>query len=147
MYTLSERGVAVTPTLLQINEFEAIAGRAQARYPLFAARMRDLHERRYEQVRQLHEAGIQLLVGTDAGGTIGHGRIADECAEMVAAGVPTSDVVAAASWQGREFLGYGALVEGSSADLVVYPEDPRTNIEVLRHPKAVVLRGEIVAPR
>ena len=146
MYTLSERGIAVTPTLLQVAEFENIARQAEGKYPLFASRMRDMHERRYEQVRQLHEAGIQLLVGTDAGGTLGHGRIADECAEMVAAGVPTADVVAAASWQGREFLGYGGLVEGSSADLVVYPEDPRENIEVLRHPKAVVLRGELVSP-
>ncbi|GII99366.1 imidazolonepropionase-like amidohydrolase [Sediminihabitans luteus] len=145
MYEISERGIAVTPTLLQVGQFEAIARQADGKYPRFAARMRALHERRHEQVRELYDAGIQLLVGTDAGGTIEHGRIADECAELVAAGLPARDVVAAASWQGREFLGYGSLVEGASADFVVYAEDPRENVEVLRHPTAVVLRGELVA--
>ena len=93
-----------------------------------------------------HEAGIQILVGTDAGGTIGHGRLADECAELVAAGIPDAAVVAAASWQGREYLGYTSLVEGASADFVVYPQDPRQDVGVLRAPTAIVLRGEIVAP-
>ncbi|MBD5788203.1 amidohydrolase family protein [Cellulosimicrobium terreum] len=146
MYEISERGIAVTPTLLQIDRFEDIARQADDRYPLFARRMRRLHARRHEQVRALHEAGIQLLVGTDAGGTIGHGRLADECAELVAAGIPAADVVAAASWQGREYLGFTSLVEGASADFVVYPEDPRLDVGVLRAPTAVVLRGQVVAP-
>lgn len=145
MYDVSAQGVPVTPTLLQVDQFESIARQADGRYPVFAARMRALHARRHEQVRALWEAGIQLLVGTDAGGTIAHGRIADECAELVAAGVPAADVVAAASWRTREYLGFGSVVEGSSADLVVYPADPREDIEVLRHPTAVVLRGELVA--
>ncbi|KFD43604.1 amidohydrolase family protein [Cellulosimicrobium composti] len=146
MYEISERGVAVTPTLLQIGQFETIARQADEKYPVFAARMRRLHARRYEQARALYEAGIQILVGTDAGGTIGHGRLADECAELVAAGIPDAAVVAAASWQGREYLGYTSLVEGASADFVVYPQDPREDVGVLRAPTAVVLRGEIVAP-
>lgn len=145
MYEISERGIAVTPTLLQIGQFGEIAQQAAGKYDVFAQRFRRLHERRYEQVREMYDAGIQLLVGTDAGGTIGHGRVADECAQLVEAGLPARDVVAAASWEGRAFLGYGSLVEGASADFVVYPEDPRENIEVLRHPTAVVLRGEIVA--
>ncbi len=147
MVEVAERGVAVTPTLLQVGRFEEIAQQADARYPRFAARMRRLHARRYEQVRALHEAGVPLLVGTDAGGTIGHGRIADECAELVAAGIPPADVVAAASWRGRAHLGFTSLVEGASADFVVYPADPRRDVEVLRSPTAVVLRGHVVAPR
>lgn len=147
MYETSERGVAVTPTLLQIGQFEEIAAQADGKYPVFAARMRGLHARRHEQVRALYDAGIQLLVGTDAGGTIGHGRIAEECAELVAAGIPAAAVVAAASWQAREFLGYATLVEGASADFVVYPADPREDIGVLRYPTAVVLRGRVVAAR
>jgi imidazolonepropionase-like amidohydrolase len=143
---VAERGVAVTPTLLQVGRFEEIARQADGRYPRFAARMRRLHARRHEQARALHEAGVRLLVGTDAGGTIGHGRVADECAELVAAGIPTAAVVAAASWQGREYLGFTSLVEGASADFVVYPADPRLDVGVLRAPTAVVLRGELVGP-
>lgn len=137
----ARRGIPVTPTLLQIAQFEQIAAQADARFPVFAARMRRLHARRYEQVRLLHEAGVRLLVGTDAGGTIEHGQIARECAELVAAGVPPADVVAAASWRTRAYLGAGELVEGASADLVVYAEDPRVDIAALRSPHAVVLRG------
>jgi imidazolonepropionase-like amidohydrolase len=142
---LVRRGVPVTPTLLQVGHFEAIAAQADGKYPVYAARMRRLHARRYEQVRMLHEAGVQLLVGTDAGTTIRHGSIAAECAELVAAGVPAPAVMAAASWQARRFLGLGDLVEGSSADLVVYPRDPRLDIHVLAEPRAVILRGQVVA--
>lgn len=137
---LAAARVPVTATLLQVGQFEAIAAQA-VRYPVFAARMRRLHARRYDQVRDLHDAGVRVLVGTDAGGTIAHGRIADEAREMVRAGIPAADVVAAASWRTREWLGVEALDEGASADVVVYPADPRTDVDVLGSPSAVVLRG------
>lgn len=137
---LAADGVPVTATLLQVAQFEAIAAQA-VRYPLFAARMRRLHARRYDQVRDLHDAGVRVLVGTDAGGTIPHGRIADETRELVRAGIPAREVVAAASWRTRAWLGVEALDEGTSADVVVYPVDPRTDVEVLAAPSAVVLRG------
>lgn len=143
---VAQRGIHVTPTLLQVAQFAAIAQQAEGKYPVYAARMRRMHERRYEQVRAMYDAGIPLLVGTDAGGTIDHGRIADECSELVAAGIPAAEVVAMATWRARAYLGHGAMVEGSSADFVVYPADPRDDVEVLRHPTAVVLRGRVVAP-
>lgn len=143
---VARRGVPVVPTLLQVDQFEAIAAQGEPRYPVFAARMRRLHALRYEQVRALHEAGVPLLVGTDAGGTIAHGRLPDEAAELVRAGVPAADVVAAASWRARAYLGVPGLAEGAPADLVVYPEDPRRDVGVLRAPRAVVLRGTVVAP-
>ena len=141
------RGVAVTPTLLQVGRFDAIAAQADGKFPAYAARMRTMHERRYRHVATLREAGVQLLVGTDAGGTIEHGRIAAECAELVAAGIPAAEVVAAASWQGRSYLGFSELVDGSAADLVVYAGDPQATIEVLRTPLAVILRGRLIAPQ
>ncbi len=144
MAEVAARGIPVTPTLLQVAQFEAIARQAEGKYPVYAARMRRMHRRRYQQVRDLHDAGVPLLVGTDAGGTIAHGRIADECAELVAAGIPPREVVAMASWRARSYLGFGTVVDGSSADLVVYPADPREDVEVLRHPTAVVLRGRVV---
>jgi imidazolonepropionase-like amidohydrolase len=107
--------------------------------------MRRMHARRYAQVRDLHDAGVPLLVGTDAGGTIGHGRIAEEAAELVAAGLPAREVLAAASWRTRAWLGVPGLAEGESADLVVYEADPRADVRVLAAPRAVVLRGSRVA--
>ena len=138
---IAAAGIPVTATLLQIAQFENIAAQGQERYPRFAARMRALHAHRYDLVRSLREAGVPVLVGTDAGGTIGHGRIADEAAELVRAGIPDRDVVAAASWRTRAWLGVPGLEEGASADLVVFSADPRADIAVLAHPAAVVLRG------
>ncbi|MBT0995711.1 amidohydrolase family protein [Cellulomonas sp. DKR-3] len=134
-------GVPVTATLLQVAQFEAIAAQGEPRFPRFAARMRAMGERRYRHVRDLYDAGVPILVGTDAGGTIGHGRIAEEAAEMVSAGVPAPDVVAAASWRTRAWLGVDAIAEGASADVVVYDRDPRRDVDALRAPTAVVLRG------
>jgi len=134
-------GVPVTATLLQVAQFDAIAAQGADRYPRFAARMRAMGERRHAHVRDLHDAGVRVLVGTDAGGTIGHGRIADEAAELVAAGLPAHDVVAAASWRTREWLGVDGIAEGASADVVVYDRDPRRDVTALAEPSAVVLRG------
>jgi len=141
---IAAAGVPVTATLLQVGQFDAIAAQGEARYPRFAARMRAMHARRHEHVRDLHDAGVRVLVGTDAGGTIGHGRIADEAAEMVRAGIPAHDVVAAASWRTRAWLGQPGIAEGASADVVVYREDPRRDVGALAAPAAVVLRGRRV---
>ncbi len=138
---IADAGVPVTATLLQVGQFEAIAAQGEGRYPRFAQRMRHMYERRYDHVRDLHDAGVPVLVGTDAGGTIGHGRIADEAAEMVRAGIPARDVVAAASWRTRAWLGVPGIAEGESADVVVYDADPRQDVGVLASPRAVVLRG------
>jgi imidazolonepropionase-like amidohydrolase len=141
---IAAAGIPVTATLLQVAQFAAIADRAD-RYPVYAARMRRMHARREQHVRDLHDAGVPLRVGTDAGGTLGHGRIADEALALVEAGIPAPEVVAAASWRTRAWLGVPGLAEGESADLVVYPADPRADVRVLAAPDAVVLRGRRVA--
>ncbi|MFC4556125.1 amidohydrolase family protein [Georgenia faecalis] len=137
----AKRALPVTPTLLQVGRFTDFADQAGPKYPVFAARMRRMHARRYEQVRTLAEAGVPLLMGSDAGGTIEHGSLPAELAEVVRAGVPAADVVAAATWRARAFLGAEGIADGASADVVVYPEDPREDIGVLTRPSAVVLRG------
>lgn len=138
---IAAAGVPVTATLLQVGQFDVIAAQADARYPRFAARLREMHARRYDHVRDLHDAGVPVLLGTDAGGTLAHGRVADEAAEMVRAGIPARDVVAAASWRTRAWLGVPGVAEGASADVVVYDADPRADVAVLGAPRAVVLRG------
>lgn len=138
-------GIPVVPTLLQVANFASYADQGQAKFPAYAARMRRMYDNRFAQVRAFRDAGLTLLVGTDAGGTIGHGAIAEEAELMVAAGVPAAEVVAAASWSARRFLGAAGLADGASADLVVYPRDPRVDITALHEPAAVVLRGAVVA--
>lgn len=140
-----ERGIPVVPTMLQVDQFAGFADAGEAKFPRYAQRMRAMYDRRETHVRNLWEAGVTLLVGTDAGGTLGHGLLPEEVSRMVAAGVPAADAVAGASWRARAFLGAESLTEGASADLVVYATDPRIDIAALAAPKHVVLRGSRVA--
>lgn len=135
-------GVPVVPTLLQVARFDAFAAQGAAKFPRYAQRMRAMHERRYEQVRDMWERGVRVMAGTDAGGHVGHGSLPGECAELVAAGIPPADVVAAASWRTREYLGLPGIADGASADVVVYDADPRADITALATPRAVFLRGK-----
>jgi imidazolonepropionase-like amidohydrolase len=140
---LAERGVAIVPTLVNIASFPGIADAGEARYPAYAAHMRELHERRYATVSAARDAGIPIYVGTDAGGSLPHGLVGAEVAELVTAGLSPAEAVAAACWSARSWLGRPGLEEGESADLVVYAEDPRQSPAVLAHPAAVVLRGVV----
>lgn len=138
------RGVAIVPTLVNIASFPGIADSAEAKFPVYAKHMRALHARRYDTVRAAHEAGIDVFVGTDAGGSLAHGLVAAEVAELVTAGLTPVEALAAATWSARRWLGRPGLAEGASADLVVYPADPRQDVGVLAGPRAVVLRGCVV---
>jgi imidazolonepropionase-like amidohydrolase len=136
-----ERGVAIVPTLINIDTFPDIAAKADPKFPRYAAHMRALHARRHETVRAAHEAGLPIYAGTDAGGSLAHGRIADEVLALAAAGLPAVAALSAATWSARAWLRREGLTEGAQADLVVCSADPRTDLDVLRAPAHVVLRG------
>lgn len=139
----AEHGVAIVPTLVNIATFPRLAAGGEARFPRWADHMRRLHERRYDTVRAAHDAGIAIFTGTDAGGSLPHGLIAQEVAELVAAGIPVEDALGAATWRARAWLGRPGLAEGSPADLVVYAADPRQDVRILAEPSHVVLRGRM----
>ena len=140
----AERGVAIVPTLVNIATFPALAAGGEAKFPAWSAHMRRLHERRYDTVGAAHDAGIPVFVGTDAGGSLAHGLVADEVAELVKAGLSPAEALSAASWGARAWLGRPGLEEGAPADFVVYAEDPRADVRVLADPLLVVLRGRPV---
>lgn len=139
---MAERGTALVPTLVNIETFPGIADRA-GKYPVYANHMRALHARVSATVASAIEAGVPVYAGTDAGGGIQHGRIADEIAALHRVGMSATDAIGAASWRAREWLGFPSLSEGAAADIVVYDEDPRENLDVLRSPRMIMLRGRI----
>ncbi|MCF6523340.1 amidohydrolase family protein [Streptomyces sp. JJ36] len=141
----AERGVAIVPTLVNIATFPALADGGERKYPRWAGHMRRLHERRYETVRAARDAGIPVYVGTDAGGSLAHGLVGQEVAELVRAGLPPLEALSATTWGARRWLGRPGLEEGAPADLVVYEADPRTDVRVLSAPSRVVLRGRVQA--
>ncbi|MEU6116234.1 amidohydrolase family protein [Streptomyces sp. NPDC047117] len=141
----AERGVAIVPTLVNIATFPQLAAGGERKYPRWADHMRRLHERRYDTVRAAYDAGVPVYVGTDAGGALAHGLVAQEVGELVKAGIPALDALSATAWGAREWLGRPGLSEGAPADLVVYEADPREDVRVLGTPRRVVLRGRVVS--
>ncbi|OZM78386.1 amidohydrolase family protein [Pseudonocardia sp. MH-G8] len=140
---MAARGTALVPTLINVETFPGIAD-AAVRYPAYAAHMRRLHAGAAEVVRRAVEAGVPVYAGTDAGGGIAHGRLADEVIALHRAGLPATEALGAASWNAREWLGRPGLEPGARADLVVYRRDPRIDLTVLHEPALVVLRGRPV---
>ncbi|MFI0740470.1 amidohydrolase family protein [Streptomyces sp. NPDC021100] len=140
----AERGVAIVPTLVNIATFPRLADGGEKKFPRWADHMRRLHERRYRTVGAAYDAGIPVYVGTDAGGSLAHGLVAQEVGELVKAGLPASAALAAATWGARAWLGRPGLEEGAPADVVVYEADPREDVRVLAAPRRVILRGRVV---
>jgi len=140
---MAARGTGLVPTLININNFPGIAERA-GRFPGYARHMRSLHARAREMVRGAYHAGVPVFAGTDAGGSVDHGRIAEEVRALYEAGLSAEDALGAASWRAREFLRRPGLEEGAPADLVVYDEDPRKDVSTLGRPSRVILRGRVV---
>src|SRR3954449_8881361 len=141
---MARRRTALVPTMINIANFGGIAEPARAKFPGYADHMVALQDRFPGVVRAAHDAGVPIFVGTDAGGGIRHGLVAEEILALHAAGLPAADVLASASWRAREWLGFPGLVEGGLADLIVYPADPRADLAVVRHPLRIVLKGEII---
>ncbi|MGQ0466641.1 MAG: amidohydrolase family protein [Sporichthyaceae bacterium] len=142
--TMAGAGTALVPTLINVAEnFGGIADSAAEKFPAYAAHMRRLWACAPTRIRAAYDAGVPIFAGTDAGGVVAHGRIADEVMALYEAGLPAEYAVGAASWRAREFLGRPGLTEGDPADLIVLAEDPRKNPRALSAPTRVVLRGRV----
>ncbi len=142
---VSRKGIAVVPTLINIDNFPGIAREADAKFPVYAAHMRALFATSRDRIRAAWEAGIAVYTGTDAGGSLPHGLVREEIRALVGAGIPQADVIAQASWKARSWLGLPGLEEGAPADFIVYSADPRTDLSTLASPVRTVLRGRVVS--
>lgn len=140
-----EHRTALVPTLINLENFPGIADSAQ-RYPVYAAHMRELYARRNERLSAARAAGVPIYAGSDAGGMIRHGRVADEVEALKGIGMSPTEALGAACWDARRWLGRPGLDHGASADLLCYAEDPRQGPDVLSRPDLVVLRGKVFQP-
>ena len=142
--SVAQQGIALVPTLINIDNNPGIADQAEAKFPAYARHMRALHATSRQRVRDAWDAGIKIFTGTDAGGSLPHGLVREEVAALVGAGIPQPEVIAQASWRAREWLGWPGLVEGAPADLVGYAEDPRRELATLGKPLRTLLRGRVI---
>ncbi|MCD4524774.1 amidohydrolase family protein [Nocardioides sp. cx-173] len=142
---MAGRRIALVPTVMQLDKFPSYAEAGAEKFPAYAATMTDLYTRRRDTIMAAYEAGVALYAGSDGGGVSRHGNLAGEVVAMGELGLPADYALGAASWRGREWLGFDCLEEGSSADFVVYDRDPLADLTALFEPRCVVLRGRVVA--
>jgi imidazolonepropionase-like amidohydrolase len=142
---MATRGTAVVPTLVNVANFPGFAAAGEAKFPAYASTMRRLYAGSGAVVRAAYDAGVPVFAGTDAGGGIDHGMVADEIRALHEAGLPVGAALAAGSWAARRWLGLPGIEEGAPADLVVYGSDPRTDLDSLQRPQRMLLRGRLVA--
>jgi imidazolonepropionase-like amidohydrolase len=94
-----------------------------------------------EQLREAHELGVRLLVGSDAGSMgVEHGKaVVDEIERFVEAGLPVDAALRAATSAPRRHFGdaHGRLALGAPFEALVLGADPRLDLQTLRRPLRV----------
>ncbi|WP_026917644.1 amidohydrolase family protein [Gordonia shandongensis] len=135
------RDIALVPTLIQLETFPDIAAGAD-RFPTYKQNMLALHAGRHDVFAQAREAGVRIYAGTDAGGTIEHGRIVDEIEALTGIGLSPLEALAAASTAPRAWLGVPGIEHGARADFLALDADPAVDPSTLRRPRHIVCGGQ-----
>ncbi len=112
-------------------------------------RAEDLRQGSRAAVQAAFRAGVQIALGTDAGGGAArHGRVAREAELMVDCGMDPSSVLIAGTSSAARLIGEadrGTIEEGKIADLILLDANPLENIGALRLIAAVFQGGRRVA--
>ncbi len=102
---------------------------------------------RHRVIQALHEAGVAILPGTDAGiGVTALGTsLLQELEFLREAGLSRECLLRAATAKAAAFLGaqdeFGTIVPGMRADLLLLNENPLNDLEALADPEEVIVRG------
>jgi imidazolonepropionase-like amidohydrolase len=101
---------------------------------------------------KVHEAGIAIAMGTDAGNPLTlHGpSVYAEMEAMQAAGLSPMEVIVASTRGGAQAMGrseeIGTLEKGKGADLLVLDADPARDVSAFRRLRYVVRGGVVRTP-
>lgn len=113
-------------------------------------RVRGGREVMAENLRRVHEAGIPVALGTDAGNpfTVHGPSVYAELERMQAAGIGPADLLVMATRNGARAMGrqdeIGTLEAGKAANFIVLTEDPLEDITNLRSITHVARAGRLV---
>ncbi|MCZ6526826.1 MAG: amidohydrolase family protein [Gammaproteobacteria bacterium] len=104
-----------------------------------------------DNVRKMHEAGVKMGVGTDAGGTVGFNyqgyNTPWEVKNLVECGLNPMEALVAATRNGAEIIGVddqlGTIEVGKQADLLILSSNPLENIENIRQIEWIIQNGTV----
>ena len=105
---MAERGVALVPTVMQLDKFPGYAAAGRAKFPAYTSTMTDLFVRRRDTVMAAYEAGVPLYAGSDGGGSAGTATSPARSSRWSRSACRATYALGAASWRAREWLGWNA---------------------------------------
>lgn len=99
-----------------------------------------------ESFRRAHQAGVKMVMGTDAG-VYPHGDNARQLSRMVRFGMTPAQALRAATYNAADALGqqgkFGALIVGASADIIAVDGNPLDDVAVLENVPFVMKEGVV----
>ena len=147
---LADKGIFAAPTLAasyRAFQRQAAGGKVGIRKGAIPFAIRQ------QNAARLREAGIRVVVGTDAGASLARfdEAVHVELESLVGAGWTPLEAIAAGTLGSATAIDrdkdIGSLEEGKLADLVVTRGNPARNISDVRQIEAVYLGGRLVATR
>jgi imidazolonepropionase-like amidohydrolase len=145
---MAARGCWLVPTLVVVDQLSQLAA-AGGLPPYVAEKVREVEEISGRQVAVARRAGVQIAVGSDL---IGQGLNLGELPLLGRAGMPSSEVLLAATSGGAELLGagetHGRIAPGFVFDAILLDRDP-ADLAVFKDRDAVTgvfQRGAAVRP-
>ena len=105
-----------------------------------------------DNVKRVHEAGVIVAAGTDAGniGTLHGPTLFREFQLMEEAGMSPMDILTSATLHGAKVMGreaeLGSIEEGKLADMVVLSSDPRSDVSHFSSIDKVIKGGTVYEP-
>jgi imidazolonepropionase-like amidohydrolase len=144
---MAAQGTYLVPTLT------ILALHRQHGSPWAKRKATELYDDHLRTVQMAMDAGIPVVMGTDAGG-YGHGHNAVELQHLVQAGLTPMQAIVASTRTAAECLGMeretGTLERGKYADLLVVDGDPLSDVGILDQQESLLLvmkGGTIAADR
>lgn len=146
---LIDNDAFLVPTLVtydQMARFGRRAGMPEASYQKIA----DVHEAALASLERAHEAGVNLVYGTDLIGPLQVAQL--EEFNLRAQVQPAADILRAATSTAARLLNLegriGTLAVGAHADLLVVDGDPLEDISILTRPEQhlrhIIKSGEVI---
>jgi imidazolonepropionase-like amidohydrolase len=122
------------------------------KHPERQAKLKAYYERLPQLVKAMHQVGVGILAGSDAGAnehSFPGFSLHDELAAFVAAGLTPMEALQTATLNAARYLGmtdaFGTVEAGKTADLVLLEADPLSDIANTRKIAAVIINGRFIA--